>query len=52
MLAYLNNSNEDQELLTAKDWKEIGVLVGYEAEDLPVDILRDLMSILVSKNAY
>ncbi len=52
MLAYLNNSNEDQELLSAEDWKEIGVLVGYEAEDLPVDILRDLMSILVSKNAY
>lgn len=52
MLAFLDNSDEDQELLSADDWKEIGSLVGYEAEDLPIDILQELMAILVSKGAY
>ena len=27
-------------------------LVNYEAEDLPLDVLQDLMGILVSKGAY
>lgn len=52
MLGFLDNSDEDQELLSADDWKEIGQLVNYEAEDLPVDILQELMMILVSKGAY
>lgn len=52
MLAFLGNSDELQELLTDEDWQEIGDLVGYEAEDLPIDILQDLMKILVDHNAY
>lgn len=52
MLAFLDNSDEFQELLTDEDWQEIGDLVGYEAEDLPIDILQDLMRILVDHNAY
>ncbi|MBP5602678.1 MAG: hypothetical protein J6X78_08095 [Treponema sp.] len=52
MLAFLDNSDEDQELITDEDWQEIGRLVNYEAEDLPVDILQELMSVLVSKGAY
>ena len=52
MLAFLDNSDEDQDLITDEDWEEIGKLVNYEAEDLPVDILQDLMSVLVSKGAY
>ena len=52
MLAFLNNSDEDQDLITAEDWQEIGRLVNYEAEDLPVEILQELMMVLVSKGAY
>lgn len=52
MLAFLDNSDEDQDLISAEDWQEIGQLVNYEAEDLPVDILQELMMILVSKGAY
>lgn len=52
MLAFLDNSDEMEELLTDDDWKEIGDLVGYEAEDLPIDILQDLMKILVDHGAY
>ena len=51
-LAFLDNSDEDQDLVTDKDWQEIGQLVNYESEELPVDILQDLMMILVSKGAY
>ena len=52
MLAFLENSDEGQEVLTDDDWQEIGELVNVEAEDLPINVLQDLMSILVSKGAY
>ena len=52
LLAFLEDSDEYQELLTQNDWEELGQLVNYEAEDLPVDILQDLMKVLVSKGAY
>lgn len=51
-LAFLENVDEYQECITDDDWNEIGPLVNYEAEDLPVDILQDLMKILVSHGAY
>lgn len=51
-LAFLDNSDEDQDLVSQEDWLEIARLVNYEAEDLPVDVLQDLMMILVSKGAY
>ena len=52
LLAFLEDSDEYQDILTGNDWKELGELVGYEAEDLPVDILQDLMKVLVSHGAY
>lgn len=52
MLAFLEDSDEFQNLLTQKDWQELGDLVNYEAEDLPVDILQSLMRVLVEKGAY
>lgn len=51
-LAFLDNSDEDQNLISDHDWQEIGQLVNYEAEELPVDILQDLMMVLVNKGAY
>lgn len=52
ILAFLDNSNEDEDLLSQDDWNELAELVNYEAEDLPVEMLQDLMKILVSHNAY
>ena len=52
MLAFLENSDEDQNLLSDDDWKEIACLVNYESEELPVEVLQNLMTILVSKGAY
>lgn len=52
MLAFLEDSDEFQNLLTQKDWQELRDLVNYEAEDLPVDILQSLMRVLVEKDAY
>ena len=51
-LAFLENSDEFQELISDADWSEFGRLVNFEAEDLDVDVLQDLMKILVSKGAY
>ena len=51
-LAFLENSDEFQELISDDDWNEFGRLVNFEAEDLDVDVLQDLMKILVSKGAY
>lgn len=52
MLAFLEDSDEFQNLLTQKDWQELRDLVNYEAEDLPVDVLQSLMRVLVEKGAY
>lgn len=52
MLAFLEDSDEFQSVLTQKDWQELRDLVNYEAEDLPVDILQSLMRVLVEKGAY
>lgn len=52
MLAFLNASDEYQDCVSDADWQEMGHLVGYEADDLPIDILQDLMKVLVSKGAY
>ena len=51
-LAFLENSDELQELISDDDWNEFGRLVNFEAEELDVDVLQDLMKILVSKGAY
>lgn len=51
-LAFLENSDEFQEFISDADWNEFGRLVNFEAEDLDVDVLQDLMKILVSKGAY
>lgn len=52
MLAFLEDSDEFQSVLTQKDWQELRDLINYEAEDLPVDILQSLMRVLVEKGAY
>ena len=52
MLAFLEDSDEFQSVLTQKDWQELRDLVNYEAEDLPVDVLQSLMRVLVEKGAY
>ena len=52
MLAFLEDSDEFQSVLTQKDWQELGELVNYEAEELPVDVLQSLMRVLVEKGAY
>ena len=52
MLAFLEDSDEFQNLLIQKDWQELRDLVNYEAEDLPVDVLQSLMRVLVEKGAY
>lgn len=51
-LAFLEGSNEFQDLISKNDWKELCDLVNYEAEVLPVDLLQSLMSILVEKGVY
>ena len=52
MLAFLEDSDEFQSVLTQKDWQALGDSVNYEAEDLPVDVLQSLMRVLVEKGAY
>lgn len=51
-LGFLHNSRDDEDLLVQEDWDELGRLVGYEAEDLPIDVLQDLMKIVVDHGAY
>ncbi|MCK9169305.1 MAG: hypothetical protein M0P01_02705 [Treponema sp.] len=51
MMSFLSGSAEDGDLLSDDDWTEIGRLTGYEAEDLPIEVLSALMTILVDRKA-
>jgi hypothetical protein len=51
LLSFLEATDEDEDLLSDKNWKDLAELVTYEAEDLPIDILQALMSTLVRKSA-
>ena len=50
MQAFLNNDDET-DCLTHEDWQEIADAVNYEAEDLDMEILSQMMSTLVEKRA-
>lgn len=50
-LAFLNNSDELSELVTDEDWKNLAELVNYEAEDMDIGKLTELMAILVDHHA-
>ena len=50
-LAFLNNSDENSELITDEDWENLAELVNYEAEDMDIGKLTELMSILVEHKA-
>ena len=51
MLAFLEGSEEDAEMLTKNDWRVLADLVNCKAEDMAVEVLQTLMNILISKNA-
>lgn len=51
MYAFLIDDSQT-DVLTDRDWKKIGEAVNYEAEDLPMDSLSALMTVLVDKRAY
>lgn len=51
MLSFLEDTHEDEEYLSDDDWKELADIVNYEAEDLPIQVLQNLMSTVVSKGA-
>lgn len=50
MQAFLLGDSET-DVLTDDDWREIADAVNYEAEDLPMELLSQMMSTLVEKNA-
>lgn len=51
VLSFLDGELEGDQDLSKKDWKELSTLISYEAEDLPIDVLSSLMTILVEKKA-
>ncbi len=50
-LSFLENADENEDLLSDSDWRMLGELVNYEAEDLPIDVLQYLMAKIVEKGA-
>lgn len=51
-LSFLENSDENYDLISDSDWKELCTLVDCEAENLSIEVLQQLMSVLVEKNAF
>ena len=51
-LSFLENSDENFDLISNSDWKELSELVNCEADTLPIEILQQLMSILVERGVF
>ena len=51
IFAFVNGEEDDGEALSADDWKRIKDEVGYEAENLPLDLLRAMMKTVVERGA-
>jgi hypothetical protein len=49
--AFLCGNEDECGALSDSDWKELGRLTGYEAEELPLDVLSSLMTMLVDRKA-
>jgi hypothetical protein len=50
VLALLEGEFESDMDFSTTDWKELASMTNCESEDLPIDVLSDLMSIFVSHN--
>ncbi len=46
---FTNANDEEKNILSTNDWKELCSLVNYEAQDLPLDVLSSLMSVFTEK---
>ena len=51
IFAFVNGEEDDGEALSADDWKRIKDEVGYEAENLPLDLLSAMMKTVVERGA-
>jgi hypothetical protein len=49
MLSFLDGDSSGCDCLTETDWTQLGQLVNYEAEELPIETLSNLMTIIVDK---
>ena len=45
----LGAQDEDCDIFSMRDWKELRTLVDYEAEDLPISVLTYLMSVFTER---
>lgn len=51
MQNFLEGIDAENEILTDDDWHELADLANYEAEDMPLDLLNSIMTIVVDKGA-
>ena len=51
ILGFLRGTDEAEDILTGDDWRMLGELVNYEAAELPIETLQNLMGAIVSKGA-
>ena len=48
---FVNGEEDDSSALTADDWRRVKDEVGYEAENLPLDLLSAMMKTVVERGA-
>lgn len=49
VLSFFDGEDENADAIPQEDWSEICDAIKFEAEDLPIDLLSTLMSILLDK---
>ena len=51
MLSLMEGTRQLEDKLSAEDWSELCETVKYEAEDMPIDMLNDMMAVFLEKGA-
>lgn len=51
MQNFLQGIDDSNNFLSQEDWQELGQIVRFEADDMPLDLLSNLMSLIVDHNA-
>ena len=47
----MEGTRQLEDKLSAEDWSELCETVKYEAQDMPIDMLNDMMAVFLEKGA-
>ena len=51
MQNFLEGIDDENQILSQQDWQELAQIIRFEAEDMPLELLSSMMSLIVEHDA-